>query len=114
MGAALTLADAGEMLSDADKNSVLGRLQGRYPLAPDAILPRVVIASDQEFTRGFVAHGIELCRENSAMLDLLCISPGEETRPSQLTEALPHLASAAGLDFQVTRRRGDLLGEVDT
>jgi hypothetical protein len=34
--------------------------------------------------------------------------------PSQLTEALPHLASAAGLDFQVTRRRGDLLGEVDT
>ena len=38
MGAALTFAEAGEMLSDASKNVVLGRYQGSYPTAPDAVL----------------------------------------------------------------------------
>jgi len=114
MGAALTLADAGEMLSDASKNAVLGRFQGSYPIAPDALPPRVVIASDQDFTPGIVEHGIELCRENRAMLELLCIYPGDTARTAQLTEALPRLVSETGLDFQVTRRQGDLLSEVDT
>jgi hypothetical protein len=114
MGAALTLANAGEMLSDASKSAVLGRFQGSYPLAPDAVLPRVVIASDQDFTPGIVEHGIELCRENRAMLELLCIYPGECARSAQLTAALPRLASETGLDFQVTRRQGELLSEVDT
>jgi hypothetical protein len=114
MGAALTLADAGEMLSDTSKRDVLGRFQGSYPLAPDAVLPRVVIASDQDFTPGIVEHGIALCRENRAMLELLCIYTGECGRSAQLTAALPRLASENGLDFQVTRRQGDLLGEVDS
>jgi len=114
MGEALTLADSGEMLSDASKNAVLGRFQESCPLAPDAVSPRVVIASDQDFTPGIVEHGIELCRENRAMLELLCIYPGEAARSAQLTEALPRLVSEARLDFQVTRRQGDLLREVDT
>jgi hypothetical protein len=114
MGEALVLADAGEMLSDASKKAVLGRFQGVYPTAPDAVLPRVVIASDQDFTPGIVEHGIVLCHENRAMLDLLCITPGETASSAQLTEALPRLASESGLDFQITRRQGDLLGEVDT
>jgi hypothetical protein len=114
MGAALTLAHAGEMLSDAGKNSLLGRFQGSYPTAPDAMLPRVVIASDQYFTPGILKQGIELCREKQAMLDLLCITRGEAVRAATLTEVLPRLASESGLDFQVTRRQGDLLSEVDT
>jgi hypothetical protein len=48
------------------------------------------------------------------MLDLLCISPAEAGHPETLTEVLPRLASETGLDFQVTRRRGDLLAEVDS
>ena len=114
MGDALALADSGEMLSDAGKNAVLGRFHGNFPMAPDAVPPRVVIASDQDFTRGIVEHGIELCHENRAMLDLLCIATGDHARPAALTEALPRLASENGLDFQVTRRRGDLLAEVDS
>jgi hypothetical protein len=31
-----------------------------------------------------------------------------------LTEVLPRLASEPGLDFQVTRRQGELLAEVDS
>jgi hypothetical protein len=114
MGEALALADAGEMLSDAGKNSLLGRFQGSYPMAPDAVLPRVVIASDQYFTPGILKQGIELCREKQAMLDLLCISQGEAVRSAALTEVLPRLASETGLDFQITRRQGDLLSEVDS
>ena len=113
MGAALTLAHAGEMLSDAGKDSVLGRFQGSYPTAPDAVLPRVVVASDQPFTPGILEQGIALCHENRAMLDLLCISTAEDAGPAPLTEALPRLVSERELDFQVTRRQGDLLGEVD-
>ena len=114
MGEALALADAGEMLSDAGKNAVLGRFQGSYPLVPGAPPPRVVIASDQDFSPGIVEHGIELCRENRAMLELLCISSGGDIRPAQLTGALPRLVSETRLDFQITRRQGDLLSEVDT
>lgn len=114
MGEALTLADAGEMLGEASKNAVLGRFQGSYPEAPDAVLPRIIVASDQHFTPGILEQGIELCNENRAMLDLLCISRGESDRTVTLTEALPRLTCEAGLDFQVTRRQGDLLVEVDT
>jgi len=114
MGEALTLANAGELLSDAGKDAVLGRFQGSYPTAPDAVLPRVLIASDRDFTPGIVEHGIELCRENRAMLELFCVYPGEHDPSTRLTAALPRLVSEAGLDFQVTRRQGDLLGEVDS
>lgn len=114
MGEALTLASAGEMLTDTDKHAVLGRFQGNYPVAPDAVLPRVVVASDQHFTPGILSQGIELCNENRAMLDLLCISRREGGSPVTLTEVLPRLVSEPGLDFQVTRRQGDLLAEVDS
>jgi hypothetical protein len=113
MGEALTLASAGEMLTDTDKDAVLERFPGRYPVAPDAVLPRVVVASDQHFTPGLLRQGIELCNENRAMLDLLCISRRERGSPVTLTEVLPRLASEPGLDFQVTRRQGDLLVEID-
>jgi hypothetical protein len=114
MGEALTLAGAGEMLTDTDKDAVLGRFRGSYPVAPDAVLPRIVLASDQHFTLGILSQGIELCNENSAMLDLLCISRREGGCPVTLTEVLPRLASEPGLDFQVTRRQGELLAEVDS
>jgi hypothetical protein len=114
MGEAYTLAGAGEMLTDTDKDAVLGRFQGSYPVAPDAVLPRVIVASDQHFTQGILEQGIELCNENRAMLDLLCISRGEGGRPVALTRVLPKLASEPRLDFQVTRRQGDLLAEVDS
>jgi len=114
MGEALTLASAGEMLTDKNKHAVLGRFQGSYPVAPNAVLPRVVVASDQHFTPGILSQGIELCNENRAMLDLLCISRGDGGSPVALAEVLPRLASEPGLDFQVTRRQGDLLAEVDS
>jgi hypothetical protein len=71
MGEALTLASAGEMLTDRDKHAVLGRFRGSYAAAPDAMLPRVVVASDQPFAPGILQQGIELCNENRALLDLL-------------------------------------------
>jgi hypothetical protein len=114
MGEALALADAGEMLAGTDKHAVLDRFRGHYPTAPDAVLPRVVVASDRKFTPGILQQGIALCHEKQAMLDLLCISPAEAGHPETLTEVLPRLASETGLDFQVTRRRGDLLAEVDS
>jgi len=113
MGDALMLADSGELLGDKGKNEVLGRFPGGFPTAPDAVPLRVVIASDQAFSPGMVEQGIELCRENRAMLDLLCISAQGQIRPAPLIETLPRLASETGLDFQVTRRQGDLLAEVD-
>jgi hypothetical protein len=114
MGEALTLADSGEMLAGSDKHAALERFQGSYPVAPDAVLPRVVVASDRKFTPGILQQGIELCHEKQAMLDLLCISPAEAEHPETLTELLPRLVSETGLDFQVTRRRGELLAEVDS
>jgi hypothetical protein len=44
----------------------------------------------------------------------LCISRGDGGSPVALAEVLPRLASEPGLDFQVTRRQGDLLAEVDS
>jgi hypothetical protein len=112
MGEALTLASAGEMLTDTDKDAVLGRFPGRYPVAPDAVLPRVVVASDQHFTPGLLRQGIELCNENRAMLDLLCISRRERGSPVTLTEVLPRLASEPGLveiDAYLRLRRDTLI-----
>ena len=114
MGDALALADAGEMLADTEKHAVLGRFRGSYPMAHDALLPRVVLASDRKFTPGILQQGIELCHEKQAMLDLLCISPAEADRQVALTDVLPRLACENGLDFQVTRRQGELLAVVDS
>ena len=102
------------MLTDTGKHDVLERFQGSYPTAPNAVLPRIIVASDQHFTPGILEQGIELCNANMAMLDLLCISRRAGDRTVTLTEVLPKLASETGLDFQVTRRQGDLLVEVDT
>ena len=114
MGEAFAFADAGEMLGEAGKNAVPGRFQGSYPEAPDAVLPRIIVASDQHFTPGILEQGIALCNENRAMLDLLCISRGEGDCTVTLTEPLPRLTCETGLDFQVACRQGDLLVEVDS
>lgn len=46
------------------------------------------------------------------MLDLLCVSPKVSENP-QLVTVLPRLESETNLDFQVTRRCGDLFTVID-
>lgn len=113
MGEALALADAGEMLSEEGKAAVLDRFPGNYPAAPDAAVRRVVVASDRRFSPEIVEQGIALCHDHRALLDLLCVAPAGGGHGEALTEVLPRLAAEDGLDFQVTRRRGDLLAELD-
>lgn len=109
MGEALTFADAGEMLTAEQKTEMLARHQSRFQIAPDALLPRVVLAGDEELAPASVERAIAMCRENNAMLDLLYVSPEGSRAIKQLATVLPRLQAEPGLDFQVTRRQGDLL-----
>ncbi len=113
MGEALTFAHGGEMLSDDQKAEVLARHKGSWPIAPDAAPPRVVLAGDEAFAPEAVARAIALCREKNAMLDLLCVSP-QGSAANHVVTALPRLESETDLDFQITRRQGDLLIVIDT
>lgn len=113
MGEALTLANAGEMLTDSTKAEVLGNFAGSFPQAPDAVFPRVVVASDSGFAADIVEQGIELCHEKRAMLDLLCTWSGDSVPQRPLAQVLPRLEAETWLDFQVTRRQGDLLAVAD-
>jgi hypothetical protein len=114
MGEALTLANAGEMLTDSTKAEVLDNFGGEFAQVPDAVLPRVVVASDSGFADDIVEQGIELCHEKCAMLDLLCISSGDTVPEQPLSQVLPRLEAETWLDFRVTRRRGELLAVADS
>ena len=113
MGEALRLANAGEMLTDSTKAEALDKFEGDFPQASDAVLPRVVVASDSGFAGDIVEQGIELCQEKRAMLDLLCISSAGSVLRQRLLQVLPRLEAETWLDFQVTRRQGDLLDVAD-
>ncbi len=113
MGEALAFADAGEMLPGGQKARVLARQKGPCPIASDAVLPRVVLAGDEEFPSSAVEHAIALCREKNAMLDLLCVSPKGNGTIKHLATAWPRLESEIELDFQVVHRHGELLAVTD-
>lgn len=114
MGEALTFADAGEMLTEEQKTEVLAHRKSPYPIIPDAAPPRVVLAGDEEFAPEAVECAIALCRENKAMLDLLYVSPEGSEADAHLATLLPQLGAETDLDFQITRRHGDLLAVTDT
>ena len=109
MGEALTFADAGEMLTGKQKTELLARHQRPWPISFDAVPPRVVLASDEKFVTAVVERAIALCRENKAMLDLLYVSPERSEANAHLSTVLPRMIAETDLDFQVTRRYGDLL-----
>lgn len=114
MGEALTFANIGEMLTDDQKSDVLFA-QHKEPRrnTPDIVLPRVVLAGDEEFSPETVEHAIALCLEYRAILDLLCVSMEGGGSSVHLETVLPRLESEFDLDFQVTRRQGDLLVVTD-
>ncbi len=114
IGEALTFADAGEMLSKEQKAEVLDRHKGPWPIAPNAVLHRVVLAGNEAFAPEAVERAIALCRENKAMLDLLYVSPEGSQVDVPLSTVLPRLVAETDLDFQITRRHGDLLLVTDT
>ncbi len=114
MGEALTFADAGEMLTGKQKAELLDRHKGSWPIAPDVVSPRVVLADDEAFTPEAVDHAIALCRKNKAMLDLLYVSPKGSEADTHLSTVLPRLLAEIDLDFQITLKHGDLLAVTDT
>jgi len=114
MGEALTFADAGEMLTEEQKAEVLARHKGPITIAPEATPPRVVLAGDEAFTPEAVERAIALCRESKAMLDLLYVSLEGSEADTHLSTVLPQLLAETDLDFQITRRHGDLLAVTDT
>jgi len=71
--------------------------------------PRVVLAGDGELAPESMERAIALCRENNAMLDLLYVSSESNGAAIHLAAVLPRLEAETDLDFQITRRRGDLL-----
>ncbi len=113
MGDALTFTDAGEMLTEEQKTEVLARHKGPCPIAPDVVPPRLVLAGYEKFSLEAVNHAIALCREKKAMLDLLYVSPENGKVEAQLLQVLPLLEAENDLDFQITRRHGDLLAVTD-
>jgi hypothetical protein len=108
MGDGLAFANAGELLSGEQKTRVLSRYENAFPAAPDAPPPRVVLAGDEVFAGEAVDRAIALCHEKQAMLDLLWVSPEGNQGTIHLDTMLPRLESETGLDFQVTRRYGEL------
>ncbi|GMR08528.1 MAG: hypothetical protein BMS9Abin26_1533 [Gammaproteobacteria bacterium] len=114
IGEALTFADAGEMLSEEQKAEILDRHKGPWPIAPNKVPHRVVLAGNEAFSPEAVEHAIALCRENKAMLDLLYVSPEGSEADVPLSTVLPRLVAETDLDFQITRRHGDLLVVTDT
>ncbi len=113
MGEALAFADTGEMLTDGQKNEVVARKKGSCLISSDAVLPRVVLAGDEEFSPEAMEQAIALCREKNAMLDLLCVSPKGNGTIMHLATAWPRLESEIELDFQVAHRQGELLAVTD-
>ena len=109
MGQALVFADAGEMLTDEQKSEVLDQHGEPHPISPNTMFPRVVLASDEAFPLTEVTRAAALCLEKNAILDLPCVSPEGSRENINLAGVLPHLESESNLDFQITRRRGDLL-----
>ncbi len=115
MGEALTFADVGEMLTEEQKVEVLAHRKSPFPIAPDAApLTVVVLAGDEEFAPEAVECAIALYRKNKAMLDLLYVSPEGSEADAHLSTLLPRLGAETNLDFQITRRHGDLLAVANT
>jgi len=109
MGEGLAFADAGEMLTDEQKSEVLSRRKRPSSIVPDAQLPRVVLASDETFSSRVLERAIALSCEKNAMLDLLCVTPEGSNATVSLATVLPRLELETDLDFQITRRCGELL-----
>jgi len=109
MGGAFTFAHAGEMLSAKQKAEILGRVNNEDITQADEILSRVVLAGDKDFSSEVVETAITLCDEKNAILDLLCVSTTGNKAIVNLGKVLTRLESETNLDFQVTRRHGDLL-----
>ncbi|MGD8783566.1 MAG: hypothetical protein PVG75_03970 [Thioalkalispiraceae bacterium] len=104
MGDGLAFTYAGEMLDVDQKTETLDKAE----TAPGALPDRVVLAGDSEFTPETMQRAIALCRKKNAMLDLLCVSPRNNSF-IDLTATLTYLESEMDLDFQVTRRYGTLM-----
>lgn len=113
MGDAFSFAHAGEMLSFEQKSEILSQREKPYPMPVDVKLPKVVFASDEDFSLESLERAISLCQEESAILDLLCVSGEGENSNLNLATVLPRLGSEANLDFKVTRRQGNILSVVD-
>lgn len=109
MGEALIFADAGEMLTEDQKAAILARSKRLFTTASDALPPRVVLAGDEELLPESVDRAIAMCLEKKAMLDLLYVSPEGSKADARLSTVLPRLVAETDLDFQLTRRHGDLL-----
>lgn len=114
MGEAFRFANAGEMLSCEQKNEVLSKRKKPYPVSADVELPRVVLASDENFNLDSLERAITLCQEERAILDLLCVSAEGKNTNLNLATVLPRLGSETNLDFQVTHRQGNLLSVIDS
>ncbi len=112
IGNALAFANAGEMLTEEQKVEILAQ-QRSCPVTPEAIPPRVVLASYGEFSSASVNHAIALCHKKKAMLDLLCVSPPNSKTATPLSQLLSLIETENDLDFQITRRQGDLLTVTD-
>jgi len=113
MGEGLTFADAGELRPDEEKVEMLARHGGTLSITTDVLPPRVVLASDETFSPETMEHAIALCLENGALLDLLYVTPVGNDTNLPLATVLAQLESEPELDFQVTRRHGDLLAMID-
>lgn len=110
MGNAFILEYADELLPIKQKKELLGRNAASSVL--NTAIPRVVLVSDEGFSTEALERAIALCKEKNAMLDLLCVTSKGDNSIMSLATVWPLLENKTDLDFQVTRRNGDLLVEI--
>lgn len=115
MGEALSFANVGEMLTQKQKAEVLVGPKNSSSIAKDQshLQTRVLLVGDENFSPIAVERAIALCRKRNTMLELLCVSSETSEEDEQLPHVVSLLVAENDLEFQITRRYGDLQAESD-
>ena len=115
MGEAMSFSNVGEMLTQKQKSEVMIGQKKSPPIAADQpqTQTRVLLVGDEEFSSNAVERAIALCRKRNTMLELLCISSENSDANEQLPHVVSLLETANDLEYQITRRYGNLRVETD-
>lgn len=109
IGDGLQFENTGELLSHEKKLEVLSNSTAGSSLSLVSLPVRILLASDRVFTLDAVEHAIEICTSNNAILELLYIGVDKKSLSLNFKKVLPLLELETDLDFQLTRREGELV-----
>lgn len=109
IGEGLQFEDTGESLSYVKKLEVLSNSTADSSLSLARLPVRILLVSDRACTFNAVEHAVEICSRNSAILELLYIGVDKKSLSLNFKKVLPLLERETDLDFQLTRREGELI-----